>query len=83
MRLAGHEATMTLPRAGNPTDLSSQAKRESRRIFYGGLGGHEKLPISDPRRRGPLRDKSQLEAADDAVHYGKVGDESDESLALA
>ncbi len=43
MRLAGHNAFGTLHRAANPADLSAQTKREPRRIFSGGLGGHETL----------------------------------------
>ena len=63
---------------GNPADLSSGAKRESRRIFGGGLSGHEKLLISELGRRRPLRHKGQVEVADDPVHYGIVGDEGDD-----
>jgi len=38
------------------------ARRRSRKIFTTGLGGHEKLLKSELRRRGPLRNKSQLQA---------------------
>jgi len=38
------------------------ARRRSRKIFTTGLGGHEKLLKSERRRRGPLRNKSQLQA---------------------
>jgi len=30
------------------------------------------------RRRGPLRDKGQLEVVNDPVHHGIVGEESDD-----
>ncbi len=56
---------------------------ESQRIFSRGLGGHEIFLEGKLRRRGPLRDKGQVEVVDDAVHHGIVGEESDESLSLA
>jgi hypothetical protein len=78
----GQPAADKLKGIGIPEDLSSRSKRESRRIFSGGLGGHQEFLVGD-RRRGPIGDKGQVEVVDDPVHYGIVGEERDESLALA
>jgi hypothetical protein len=40
-RNASREAEGTLKSTGNPIDLSSRSKRESRKIFSRGLGGHQ------------------------------------------
>jgi hypothetical protein len=64
--------------AENQPDFSSRSKRESRKIFSGGLGSHQDFLISSLRRRGPLRDKGQLEVVDDPVQHGIVGEESDD-----
>jgi hypothetical protein len=54
----GKEATAT-PEAPEISQTSGpREKRESRRIFSGGLGGHQDFLISDMRRRGPVRDKA-------------------------
>jgi len=47
-------------------------------MFGRGLGSHQKLLISDSRRRRPLRDKGQLEVVDDAIDHGEIGEESDD-----
>jgi hypothetical protein len=41
-----------------------------------GLGGKQKLLKSHLRRRGSLRDKSQIEVVDDPVYRLKICDES-------
>jgi hypothetical protein len=46
------------------------------KLFGRGLGGHQKLLLSDSRRRRPLRDKGQLEVVDDAIDPGEIGEES-------
>jgi hypothetical protein len=46
----GQEAADKLNSVGNRPDLSSWAKRESRRIFSGGLSGHQNVLIGEARR---------------------------------
>ena len=58
-------------------------KKQITKYIRRGLGGHQEFLIGDMRRRGSLRDKSQPEVVDDAIDHGIVGEESDESLALA
>ena len=62
--------------AGNRPDLSSRAKRRSRKIFSRGLSGHQDFLIGQVRRRGSLCNKCQPQVIDDPVHYGIVGEES-------
>jgi len=47
----GQEAADKPKRAGDPTGLPSQAKRESRRISSAGLCGHQNFLIGQVRRR--------------------------------
>jgi len=42
-------------------------------LFSGGLSGLQDFLTGDMRRRGPLRDKGQVEVVDDAVHHGAIG----------
>jgi hypothetical protein len=65
-------------RARNPTDLSSRVKRESRKIFGRGIRGHQELLRDDLRRRGPLRNKGELEVAAD--EYGERGERENAPL---
>ncbi|MFZ2052864.1 MAG: hypothetical protein WAU81_01585, partial [Candidatus Aminicenantales bacterium] len=67
---------------GNQPDFPFRAKRESRRIFCGGLSGHETLLISELGRGRPFRHKGQLEVVDDLVHHGIVRKEGDDLRAL-
>jgi len=55
----GQGATDKLKSVGNPTDLSSRAKRESTSILTAGLSGHQNFLIGQVRRRRSLRDKRQ------------------------
>jgi len=69
----GRPAADKLKGIGIPTDLSCRSRGESRRIFSGGLSGHQDFLTGDMRRRGPVRDKGQVEVVDDAVHHGAIG----------
>ena len=53
---AGQKAFETLKSAGNQPDLSSWARRESRRIFSGGLYGHPNLLLGQVHQRRFLCD---------------------------
>ena len=59
------EAADKLKIVGNPIDLSSQTKRESRNILTAGLGGHQNFLIDKIRRRGSLGNKGQLQVVDE------------------
>ena len=63
-------------------DLLS-VKKQITKYIRRGLGGHQDFLISSVRGRRLVRDKGQLEVVDDAIDHGIVGEESDESLALA
>jgi hypothetical protein len=63
--------------AGNQPNSQAQAKRGSRRIFHGGLSGHQKVLIGLVGRGRLVGDKGQLEVVDDAVHHGIVREASD------
>jgi len=41
-----------------------QEENQSRKIVSRGLGGHEKLLISDPRRRGSVGEEGELEVVE-------------------
>jgi hypothetical protein len=69
--------------AGNPPELSSRSRRESRRIFRGCLSGHQDFLIGQVRRGRLACEEGQLEVVDDAVHHSIVCEESDERWALA
>ena len=74
----GAEAIRGAKSAENHADLSSCEKIRSQKIFGRGLGGQQKLLISD-LWRGRLRcRKGQFEVVDDAIDRLVVGDESDE-----
>jgi len=74
---AGREAAAKFKRAGNNPDLSSLAKRESRKILAASLSGQEIFLIGELRQGRVVGDESQLEVIDDSVHNGIVGEESD------
>jgi len=60
------QAIATRPKsAGIQPDLSSWARRESRKIPPAGLGSHQKLLINDLRRGRSLCHEGQLEVVDD------------------
>jgi len=75
---SGWEVADKLKSLGNPADLSCRQKRESRKILSRGLGCHQELLISDPRRGRFVCNKRQLQMADDPVHHGIVGEERDD-----
>jgi hypothetical protein len=70
MRIAGHKATGTLQRAGNPIDFSSRSKRESQKIFSGGLSGHQDFLTGSMSGRRLVCNKGQLQVIDDPVYIG-------------
>jgi len=76
----GQQAEVKPKSLGNPTDLFSHVKRESRKILSQGLSGHEIFLEANLRRRGPLRNKGQLEVINDAIHHGTVGEEGDDLM---
>jgi hypothetical protein len=83
-RACGPEAVRGAKSAENHPGLSSRVKRISGKIITAGLSGHQEFLRSDPRRWRSLRHKRQLEVVDDSVHYGEIGEESDDlHLALA
>jgi hypothetical protein len=53
-------------------------QRKSRKIFGACLGGRQYFLISGMRGRRLVCDKVQLEVVNDPVHYGIVGEESDD-----
>jgi len=69
--------------AGNQSDFSSRSKRESRKIFRGGFGGHQDFLIGEARRGRLVCNKGQLQVVDDAVHHREVGEERDDLHAAA
>jgi len=72
------EAADKLKKVGNQLDISSRSKRESRRIFSGGLSGNQNFLMGDMRRRGFVGDKRQFDVVNDLVHHGIVGEERDD-----
>jgi hypothetical protein len=76
--MAGQKATEALKSVRNPTGLSSRLKRESRRIFSGGLSGHQEFLRDGMRWGRSLGNKGQLEVVDDPVHDGMVRQEGDD-----
>ena len=57
--------------------------RRSRKIFGRGIGGPEIFLECGLRRRGPFRDKGQLQVVDDPVDNGMLREEGDDRSASA
>jgi len=53
------------------------------KLFAVGLGGHQNFLIGDLSGRGPVRDKGQPKVIDDPVRHDRIGEQRNESLALA